>query len=58
MGLNIHREGIPWNVAPRPRRWHRCKPQTTGMVQATIIDRCACGAIRLGGRIWTERNSR
>lgn len=52
-GVVEHLDGIPWYEAPRPRRWHRCKPQTRGH----SIARCACGAIWiLGG--WVERNSR
>jgi hypothetical protein len=55
-----HREGVPWHEAPVPSRWHRCTPQTRGLL--ADVERCACGAIRsrhgLGSGSWGERNSR
>jgi hypothetical protein len=56
----VHRDGVPWHAAPRPRRLHRCSPQTAGTATTgTYIERCACGAIRLDGYgSWDERNSR
>ncbi len=55
-----HRDNIPWYDAPIPRRWHKCAPWTSGVTRnLNTVDRCACGAIRLGaGRPWMERNSR
>lgn len=49
--------GVPWHKAPLPRRWHRCQAQTRGWDMLTYIERCACGAIRLNGRGWLDRNS-
>jgi hypothetical protein len=52
-----------WIDAPLPRRFHRCKAVTTGFISGGVVERCACGAIRvqppgmtMGG--WSERNSR
>lgn len=56
-----HRNGVWWYDAPLPRRWHRCKPWSTGSTQSfALVERCACGAIRLNGesRPWMDRNSR
>jgi hypothetical protein len=55
-----HVDGIPWHEAVIPRRFHRCRAQTTGFVNyLTRIERCACGGLREGGRrFWIERNSR
>lgn len=54
-----HLNGVSWIRALKPRRWHRCKPQTRGATGTiNLIERCACGAIRLDGRYWFERNSR
>jgi hypothetical protein len=50
---------VEWWKAPLPRWWHRCKPQTTGVISESLVERCACGAIRLDGSgFWGERNSR
>lgn len=52
-------DGVSWHDAPIPKRWHRCSPQTYGVVNwFSIVERCACGAIRLDGRGWGERNTR
>lgn len=56
--VNFHVDGIPWYEAPLPRRWHWCKAHTSGLVNDAVIDRCACGAIRMDGSLWMERNSR
>lgn len=47
-----HRDGVPWNEAPRPWRWHRCRPQTRGVVEGRdgerlLVERCRCGGIRM-----------
>lgn len=51
-------DGVWWHAAPKPRRWHRCKPQTRGRLDGRTIERCACGAVRIDGHQWFERNSR
>lgn len=55
-----HRNGVPWYQAPIPSRWHRCRPWTSALDDLTRVDRCACGATRLGGseHRWLERNER
>lgn len=54
------RQGGTWYNAPLPRRWHRCRPHNTGIVSGGLVERCACGGIRLGGapHPWLERNAR
>lgn len=54
----VNRDDVWWFQAPIPRRWHRCRPQTTGCVGLTLYERCPCGAGRLNGGPWLERNSR
>jgi hypothetical protein len=51
-------EGVWWDQAPKPRRWHRCRPQTWGWIGLSQFFRCACGAGSFDGRTWTEKNSR
>jgi hypothetical protein len=53
-------QAAAWYNAPLPRRWHRCRPHNTGIVSGRLVERCACGGIRLGGppRPWLERNQR
>lgn len=55
----FHLDGVAWHEAPVPSRFHHCWPQTRGYVDyLTLIERCACGAIR-GSRFgWSERNTR
>lgn len=55
-----HLDGVEWWNAPVPRRWHRCAPQTRGWINYfSLVERCACGAIRLDGRThWMDRNNR
>lgn len=51
--------GVAWHDAPLPRRWHFCERQTRGWFGLSYVERCACGATRLGrDRTWMERNSR
>lgn len=53
------RGGVSWHKAPLPRRWHRCQVQTRGWLNyVELVERCACGAIRLNGRGWLDRNQR
>lgn len=59
-------DGMPWNAARRPARWHACYTRTYGRVLGALVRRCACGAIAIGyprggiagGLVWCERNSR
>ena len=54
-----HLGGVGWFDAPRPRRWHRCQPQTRGFFHLRLTERCACGGVRLDGcGPWIERNQR
>lgn len=56
----LNRDDTYWTEAPLPRRLHRCTPWTTGMVGGRVLDRCACGGMRILSisSKWTERNSR
>lgn len=55
----VHLEGVPWYSAPIPSRWHKCTIQTSAFVKDRVVDRCACGAIRIGLSLhWMEKNSR
>ena len=52
-----HKDGVAWNDAPLPPRWHRCKVQTRGYDRLELIERCACGATRFdGGGVWVGKN--
>lgn len=53
-----HLDGVPWHAMPIPRRWHRCRAQTSGTYGPDRIERCACGAIRYNRRGWLDRNTR
>lgn len=54
-----HLDGVPWNEAPMPPWLHRCKVQTYGYTgYFTLIERCACGAIRMNGLGWHRKNER
>ena len=55
----FHRNGIRWDQAPLPSRFHRCRVQTFLSLEGRGFQRCACGAIRLSGRLrWMHRNLR
>lgn len=60
----MHHDGIPWDQAKIPPRWHRCRRQTWGVVNYfTVIDRCRCGAVRHhdarhGAGPWRDKNRR
>lgn len=54
----VHVDGIAWTDAPIPPRWHFCRTQTYGFLGFVLMERCACGARRRGGRSWLNRNSR
>ena len=48
-------DGVWWYDAPLPRRWHRCRPWTVGLVDGghlgpAVVQRCACGGMRFGFR--------
>ena len=48
-----------WLAEPRPRWWHRCRPAVIGLVDGSLVMRCACGGIKMGrGGRWFERNTR
>lgn len=49
-------DGVSWTDAPKPRRFHRHWAQTRGWINwFSLVERCACGAIRLDGRRrWTK----
>jgi hypothetical protein len=50
-------DGVDWNDAPLPRRWHDCTAQTRGWMSLNYVERCACGAIRDSTREpWMEKN--
>lgn len=51
---------VQWWRAPKPGRWHLCRTQTRGYLPHLFmaIERCACGAIKLNGGRWKNRNSR
>lgn len=51
-------DGVPHGDAPCPPRRHRCRPQTKALRAFRLIERCPCGAIRVDGGRWRERNSR
>jgi len=53
-----HLDGVEWLHAPLPWRWHKCKPQTRGVIGFETVYRCACGAISNNGLDWIEKNSR
>ncbi len=57
-----NRNGVPWHLAPIPRCWHACRPQTIELyrdgpvLNATL--HCACGAVTDSTGRWRDRNSR
>ena len=52
-------DGVSFLDAPIPRKWHRCKIQTTARLSTCTIHRCACGALRVGViGFWNHKNSR
>lgn len=54
-----HIDGIRFDRAPLPPRWHRCRPWTIGHGGYGPLFRCACGALQLAGtRRWVGKNSR
>ncbi|MDQ0376546.1 hypothetical protein [Amycolatopsis thermophila] len=58
-GLEVwHRDGVPWLDSPLPAIGHECWPQTRGIEGHEETERCPCGAIRIGGGRWLERNTR
>lgn len=54
------RDGISWHEAPLPPVRHRCEAWTKGWSGLTLVERCACGGIRMDGRFgtWSEVNKR
>lgn len=64
-----HLDGTCWFDTKKPWRFHRCRPQTRGMIQGTgqvlyYTERCRCGGIRMtrpgyeNMMGWAQRNSR
>lgn len=58
-----HRDGIPWyETEPLLGLLHRCSVQTWGTMgpddDQRLVERCGCGAIRINGGRWAERNAR
>lgn len=53
-----HIDGVPWFDAPVPNPRHRCVPKTNEWQGVTRRQRCACGAIRIDGGQWINRNAR
>jgi hypothetical protein len=49
-----HLDGVPWTRAPVPPWLHRCWPQSGW----GDMERCACGGLRMGLRVWIGRNTR
>ena len=51
--------GVDWLEAQAPPVQHSCTPQSRGILRdGAEVERCACGAIWLDGKTWTERNSK
>lgn len=55
-----HRDGVPWALAPLPRRWHLCQVWSWGLTYyGTPYAYCACGARRVGlAGWWKDKNRR
>jgi hypothetical protein len=57
-----HLDGLSHYEALVPPKRHKCWAQTRGWIGGgfTRIERCPCGAVRLGGSsgYWDERNTR
>jgi len=57
--VHEHLDGMSWDMAPLPRRLHRCTPQTRGKTdRVASIERCACGATALNNGPFFDKNSR
>lgn len=55
-----HVDGVPWDRAPLPRRFHRCRAQSSGPVERVgFVEQCACGGVRIDRTgEWMDRNAR
>jgi hypothetical protein len=53
-----HIDGVPWFDSPVPKQRHHCWPQTHEWQGVTRRQRCACGAARINGGLWINRNAR
>lgn len=53
-----NRNGVFFLEAPMPRKWHRCKVQTSARTIYGTIHKCACGASRVGRVGWSGKNTR
>lgn len=38
--------GVSWFDAPKPRWFHRHKPQSRAFLNMVLVERCACGRAR------------
>jgi len=48
-----------WYEAPIPPKRHQCETHTSGTVRHVgMVQRCACGAIKVNDSPWLDRNSR
>lgn len=54
-----HRDGIPWDEAPLPRRWHKCTAWSAEWFGFSQVVHCACGAAMENiVREWSGKNAR
>lgn len=59
-----HRDGVAWDQARRPWRFHVCRPQSRGTYGRWVdsYEWCRCGARRWIGVLsrgkWADKNSR
>ena len=53
-----HLDGIAWHEAVLPFRFHKCKVQTSGWLDSHLVDRCACGSLRVDQGHWNFKNER
>jgi len=65
--VTVHKDGVPWYVAPLPVRWHSCATHSQrvyGVGEFGVIEWCRCGgerAYRPNGTLmydWVKRNAR
>lgn len=55
-----HKNNIPWHAAKLPPLRHECFVHTEMYVGTILVQRCACGGLRGGGRRsqWIDKNAR
>lgn len=49
-------DGVGWWQRTNPPLWHRCRAHTIGIIDLRRVERCACGATRVGRSGWMFRN--